>query len=216
MKNSLLNYPFNKPEDYRITQLFGDKFIYRGKIVNHKGVDWAIPNGTILSAPFYGVVSRVEKTRGTGYGRSVYIRHQSNLIHFEVLLAHCSSIEVELGQSVKEGQIVAYSGRSGFWRGKNGYHVHLGLKRDDRYVDPLPYLGIESDDQQTLFPEPKTIQCKYTVLEGDSLYKIARAHYGSGKYYNEIFIANSKEISHPRIIKPGQVLVIPELDDKGV
>ncbi len=215
MSENILRHPFEKPENFRITQKFGAKFVYRGKVVKHKGVDFAIPKGTTLLSPFNGKVVRVEKSRGTGYGRSVYIQHQSNLISFEVLLAHCDEIKVDAGQVVKRGQVVARSGRSGFWRGKNGYHVHIGLKRDKRYVDPLPYLGVD-DSQPSLFAEPKRNQCNHTVQEGESLWKIAKAHYGSGRYYNEIFIANSKKIENPRIIKPGQVLKIPKLDDRGV
>lgn len=215
MSENILKYPFVKPDNYRITQKFGADFIYRAKIVKHKGVDWALPKGTLLLAPFDGVISRVEKSRGTGYGRSVYIHYQSNLISFEVLLAHCDSIDINKGETIKCGQIIAKSGRSGFWRGKNGYHVHLGLKKNGQYVDPLPYLGVD-DRQTSLFSEPKRNQCNHTVQEGETLWKIAQAFYGSGKYYNEIFLANSDKIKNPREIKPGQILKIPELNDRGV
>jgi nucleoid-associated protein YgaU len=51
----------------------------------------------------------------------------------------------------------------------------------------------------------------YTVKKGDSLSKIAEAHYGKGKAsrYNDIFAANKPMLTHPDKIYPGQVLRIP-------
>ena len=69
-----INLPFDKNRKYPITQLFGERFLYRAKIVSHKGVDWAMPKLTPLTAPFSGEVYRVEKTRDYGYGKTVYIR----------------------------------------------------------------------------------------------------------------------------------------------
>lgn len=55
-------------------------------------------------------------------------------------------------------------------------------------------------------PEPKT----YTVVEGDSLWKIAQHHYGKGGEWEKIYEANKDRIKNPDLIHPGQVLVIPD------
>ncbi len=52
----------------------------------------------------------------------------------------------------------------------------------------------------------------YTVVKGDTLWKIASDHYGNGSKYNAIFEANRPMLSHPDKIYPGQVLRIPDLD----
>ncbi len=54
----------------------------------------------------------------------------------------------------------------------------------------------------------------YTVVKGDTLWKISEAHYGDGNggKYNVIFEANKPMLSHPDKIYPGQVLRIPPLD----
>lgn len=49
----------------------------------------------------------------------------------------------------------------------------------------------------------------YTVQPGDSLWKIAEAHYGSGNRYHAIFDANRDILDNPDLIKPGQVLKLP-------
>ncbi|MEE9330137.1 MAG: peptidoglycan-binding protein LysM [Parvularculaceae bacterium] len=49
----------------------------------------------------------------------------------------------------------------------------------------------------------------YTVKSGDSLSKIAKAHYGDAMKYTAIFAANQPMLSDPDKIYPGQVLRIP-------
>jgi nucleoid-associated protein YgaU len=52
---------------------------------------------------------------------------------------------------------------------------------------------------------------KYTVAPGDSLWKIAKRSYGDGNQWKKIYEANRQVIgSNPDLIKPGQVLVIPD------
>jgi len=49
----------------------------------------------------------------------------------------------------------------------------------------------------------------HIVVEGDTLWKIAEAHYGNGARYEEIFEANKPMLKHPDRIYPGQRLRIP-------
>jgi uncharacterized protein YidB (DUF937 family) len=49
----------------------------------------------------------------------------------------------------------------------------------------------------------------YTVVSGDSLSKIAKAVYGDGNRWMQIFEANQDKLSDPDRITPGQVLRIP-------
>lgn len=48
-----------------------------------------------------------------------------------------------------------------------------------------------------------------TVIRGDNLWKISRHRYGLGRRYTQIYAANTDQIRNPRLIYPGQVLVIP-------
>ncbi len=58
-------------------------------------------------------------------------------------------------------------------------------------------------------PEPEATF--YEVKSGDSLSKIAKAHYGDAMKYNAIFEANTPMLKDPNLIYPGQVLRIPKL-----
>ena len=49
----------------------------------------------------------------------------------------------------------------------------------------------------------------YTVQKGDSLWKIAQKHLGSGARWGEIYAANRDIVSDPSLIYIGQVLDIP-------
>jgi nucleoid-associated protein YgaU len=51
----------------------------------------------------------------------------------------------------------------------------------------------------------------YTVVKGDTLWKIAAEMYGNGAKYNALFEANTPMLKHPDKIYPGQVLRVPEL-----
>ncbi|HEX8175007.1 MAG TPA: LysM peptidoglycan-binding domain-containing protein [Pyrinomonadaceae bacterium] len=51
----------------------------------------------------------------------------------------------------------------------------------------------------------------YTVKAGDSLWKIAKNHYGDGNEYMKIFYANRDKMQSPdSVIHPGDVLNVPK------
>lgn len=80
----------------------------------------------------------------------------------------------------------------------------------------------ETTPSAVLVPEPvKTAQAVATadavvkqldtalVSHGDSLWRISRKVYGHGMRYTQIYQANTKQIRNPKLIYPGQVLVLP-------
>jgi nucleoid-associated protein YgaU len=70
--------------------------------------------------------------------------------------------------------------------------------------------GIATVDDRISVVEPPSVF--YEVKSGDSLSKIAKAHYGDAMKYNTIFEANQPMLSHPDKIYPGQMLRIPRID----
>ena len=61
-------------------------------------------------------------------------------------------------------------------------------------------------------PTPEPEGTYYEVKKGDSLSKIAKAHYGDPMKYPQIFEANKPMLTDPDKIYPGQVLRLPPLD----
>ena len=61
-------------------------------------------------------------------------------------------------------------------------------------------------------PPPGQIQTHvtHTVVAGDTLSKIAKQYLGDANAYTDIFEANRDKLSDPNLIKPGQVLKIPQ------
>ena len=53
----------------------------------------------------------------------------------------------------------------------------------------------------------------YTVQSGDTLSEIAQRHYGRASAWHQVFDANRDQLDDPDLIKPGQVLKLPSLDD---
>jgi nucleoid-associated protein YgaU len=59
--------------------------------------------------------------------------------------------------------------------------------------------------------QPAPVKQTYTVVPGDSLSKIAKNLLGSANRWSELYEANRAVVGdNPNLIKPGQVLTIPE------
>ncbi len=91
----------------------------------HNGMDFGAPVGTPLFAAYDGTVISVANQdlycRKGAYGKYVAIKH---LIGFTTLYAHLSLQVVKEGDSVKKGQLIGYSGNTGY---ATGPHLHFGV-----------------------------------------------------------------------------------------
>ena len=63
-------------------------------------------------------------------------------------------------------------------------------------------------------PTPTSGGHTYTVKAGDTLSGIAKQVLGNASAYTDIFNANRDQLSDPDLIKPGQVLKIPQHTQK--
>jgi len=102
----------------------------------HHGTDFGARRGTPLLAVNAGTISF--SGRMGGYGKVVKIKHSEG---YESLYAHQSRIRVKKGQKVKKGQIIGYVGSTGR---STGPHLHFGLKKKGKWIDPMKVLKKKS------------------------------------------------------------------------
>lgn len=118
----VLAYPL---DNVFITQKFGKGADARRLYVSgtHNGVDFRAPQGTPLKASGDGVIVGTGNTdtacRGASYGKWVMIKHKNGL---SSLYGHMELIRVKEGDQVEVGQIIGYSGNSGY---STGPHLHF-------------------------------------------------------------------------------------------
>ena len=101
---------------------------------NHIGVDFKCNMGTPVKATANGVVISVSDTPG-GYGKKIEIQHDEN---FVTRYAHLGEIQVEEGQKVKLGEVVAHSGNSGW---STAPHLHYEVIKDGKPVNPSDFMS---------------------------------------------------------------------------
>lgn len=122
----ILSWPLRK---ITITQTFGDTAFsrttnaYNGK--GHNGVDFAATRGTEVMSAAGGTVEGTGNTDAVpgcySYGKWVLIRHDNGL---STLYAHLDLIKAVAGQRVKTGDVIGYSGNTGY---STGPHLHFGV-----------------------------------------------------------------------------------------
>jgi murein DD-endopeptidase MepM/ murein hydrolase activator NlpD len=98
----------------------------------HEGIDIAVPSGTPVHAAAAGTV--IYAGWMGGYGNLVAIDHGGGI---STAYGHNTSVAVAVGQSVTQGQVIAYSGSTGH---STGPHVHFEVRVDGSPRDPLGYL----------------------------------------------------------------------------
>jgi murein DD-endopeptidase MepM/ murein hydrolase activator NlpD len=117
-------------QDYGATSFA--QYGYRGKW--HNGIDIGVPIGTpVLAADDGEVVATGNQDaycyKGA-YGRFIVIKHADNLT---TLYAHLSKQVVAKGDIVKRGQLIGYSGKTGY---ATGPHLHFTV-----FAAPTFYMG---------------------------------------------------------------------------
>ena len=133
----------------------------------HHGTDFGARRGTPLLAVESGRVIYAGWMRG--YGKVVKIQHKSGFVS---LYAHQSRIRVKRGQRVKKGQIIGYVGSTGR---STGPHLHFGLMKRGRWVDPMRYLGKKS----------KTILKTFTKYKNEKVTKYKTVNLSNADKYRE-------------------------------
>lgn len=114
----------------------------------HQATDWRTQNGTDYKRPVYaaedGTVDQTQdwdghtKTGMQSYGNMVRIKHAPyKSMTLQTRYAHLSSYCVKVGQKVKEGELIGYSGVTG---NVFGAHLHFEVILNGSRTNPLVWL----------------------------------------------------------------------------
>ncbi len=122
----ILLWPLNV---IKITQYFGDTEFsktttaYNGH--GHNGVDFGAAIGTPVKAALSGTVVGTGNTDtvcpGGSFGKWIFIQHNNGL---STIYAHLSLMKVQKGDKVFAGDVIGYTGLTGY---TTGPHLHFGL-----------------------------------------------------------------------------------------
>ena len=124
----LMNTPrISSPFGQRIHPTTGNKSF-------HKGIDYAVPIGTMVYTPADGRV--VSVIADSSCGKGVKLKHPDGTY---TLCCHLSDTLVKVGDNVSAGCAIALSGNTGR---STGPHLHYSiLDSNNNYIDPSKYTG---------------------------------------------------------------------------
>ena len=124
--SGILGWPL--PEPIFVTQYFGRTAFARAGGYNgngHNGIDLRAAVGTPVFTGERGTVRSVGDTdlacRRASYGRWILIDHPNNL---STLYTHLSLVKVKAGDAVNRGELIGYSGQTGY---ATGPHLHFSV-----------------------------------------------------------------------------------------
>lgn len=105
---------------------------FTGNSAMHEGVDYMVPSGTSIRASAGGMV--VYADMHPQYGNMVEIDHGNQVI---TRYAHCSKLLVKVGQMVRRGKEIAFSGSTGR---STGPHLHFEVRYKGMAQNPVRFL----------------------------------------------------------------------------
>ncbi len=126
--NGTISNTIIKPASGKITQYYR-----RG----HYAIDIGNRNKGPILAAANGIVTKSQGGYNGGYGNMIIIDHGNGR---QTLYAHNSALYVKVGDTVTQGQTIAWMGNTGRVYGATGIHVHFELRINGRKVNPLLYI----------------------------------------------------------------------------
>ena len=122
------------PSSNTVTSRFGNrKSPTKGASTFHQGIDISGKSGEKIISSAAGEVVIAKYSYSAG--NYVMVSHGSSVY---TVYMHMSTISVKEGQEVVQGQKLGEVGQTGY---ATGPHLHFGIRKDGKYVDPLSFVG---------------------------------------------------------------------------
>jgi murein DD-endopeptidase MepM/ murein hydrolase activator NlpD len=124
---------FVPPVTARVSDVFGTRRVFNGETKSvHQGLDYAVPQGTTVSALNAGTVLLAQPLFFEG--NCIVLDHGQGLL---TLYLHLSEFKVKAGEHVARGQEIGLSGGTGR---ATGPHLHIAVRWEGVYLDPATLL----------------------------------------------------------------------------
>ncbi len=117
----------------------------------HYGTDIFADVGTPVYATADGIVEFSGFDAGSGYGNLLVLVHDFG---FKTYYGHLDEIQVQEGEFVEQGQLVALSGKSGR---VTGPHLHYEVRRLERKLNPRPFMDWSLARYDALFDKETNV-----------------------------------------------------------
>jgi murein DD-endopeptidase MepM/ murein hydrolase activator NlpD len=127
---------FHPPVKAQISDVFGTSRTFNGRVQSvHQGLDYAVPEGTPVTALNSGTVLVAQPLFFEG--NCVVLNHGQGLL---TLYMHLSKIEVKEGEHIASGQKIGVSGGTGR---ATGPHLHVAVRWQGIYLNPATLLTLQ-------------------------------------------------------------------------
>lgn len=150
---------FIKPVKGEATQSFGEsRVLNEERSSTHRGTDFEVQEGTPVLVSNSGTVVLAKELFYEG--NCIIVDHGDR---FFTTYMHLSKIDVRLGQQLRKGQQIGLSGATGR---VTGPHMHMGVRWNGAYLDPVELLTLtlpKMDGRRTraeIRSQPITQSCR--------------------------------------------------------
>jgi murein DD-endopeptidase MepM/ murein hydrolase activator NlpD len=136
---------YSRPVNGEVTKFFSDEILVYSVTMNdyrvHFGVDFASATGNPVSAFCDGVIASIEEDPLLGY--SVSVDHGNGMVSVYRNLSEILPQGMEVGKTVKSGEVIAGVGESALIECAETPHLHFELLLNGKPVNPADYLELE-------------------------------------------------------------------------
>jgi murein DD-endopeptidase MepM/ murein hydrolase activator NlpD len=154
-KRSKISYVLPVPKE-KIRRIVSSSVTHIGNLSN--AIDFLVPEGTEVYAAADGTVTALKDDSNSGgfdpkywyEGNYVVIRHKGESTEYEHF--RYKGVVVKVGDAVKQGQLIGYSGSTGYSRGP---HLHFEV---------MEFYGPGDEDYVTLKARFKDFQDVYKMV----------------------------------------------------
>lgn len=106
----------------------------------HQGIDFAVPKGTPVLATAKGLV--LERAHSAALGNHIRLQHPHG---FESRYAHLEVSLVQVGDTIKAGEVIGFSGDSGR---VTGPHLHYEVRQHGKSLNPARFCNLRLELKQ--------------------------------------------------------------------